>query len=65
MNDQEIQVEIAEGVRVRVARSMVADVISKTEPVAGNQDTQMSPKRINLRLNQNQKIPGRPRNQKI
>lgn len=29
----EIQVEIAEGVRVRVVRSMVAEVRSKTEPV--------------------------------
>lgn len=33
MNDQELQVEIAENVRVRVARSMVADLLSKTEAV--------------------------------
>jgi preprotein translocase subunit YajC len=34
MSDQELQVEIAEGVRVRVARAMVADLLSKTEPVS-------------------------------
>ncbi len=33
INDQELQVEIAEGVKVRVARAMVADLLSKTEPV--------------------------------
>jgi preprotein translocase subunit YajC len=30
--DNEIEVEIAEGVRVRVVRSTVAQVLSKTEP---------------------------------
>ena len=34
VNDQELQVEIADGVRVRVVRSMVASLLSKTEPVA-------------------------------
>src|SRR3990167_10858043 len=34
VNDQELQVEIAEGVRVRVARSMVTSLLSKTEPIA-------------------------------
>ncbi|MBP9692284.1 MAG: preprotein translocase subunit YajC [Alphaproteobacteria bacterium] len=34
VSDQELQVEIAEGVRVRVARAMVAELISKTEPVS-------------------------------
>lgn len=34
VNDQELLVEIAEGVRVRVARSMVASLLSKTEPVS-------------------------------
>lgn len=34
VNDQELQVEIAEGVRVRVARAMVADLLSKTEPAS-------------------------------
>lgn len=34
VNNQELQVEIAEGVRVRVARGMVADLLSKTEPAA-------------------------------
>ena len=32
--DGEIEVEIAEGVKVRVVRSTVAQVISKTEPAA-------------------------------
>ena len=32
MNDQELQVEIADGVRVRVVRAMVASLLSKTEP---------------------------------
>lgn len=32
LNDQEVQVEIAEGIRVRVQRGMVAQVISKTQP---------------------------------
>lgn len=31
--DQEIEVEIADGVRVKVVRSMLSDVRSKSEPV--------------------------------
>lgn len=31
-NDRELQVEIAENVRVRVLRSMVAEILAKTEP---------------------------------
>ena len=34
INDGEVQVEIAEGVRVRIVRSMVQEVLSKTEPVS-------------------------------
>jgi preprotein translocase subunit YajC len=34
INDSEIQIEIAEGVRVRVVRHMVQEVLSKTEPVS-------------------------------
>ncbi len=34
VNDQELQVEIAEGVRVRVLRAMVVDLLSKTEPAS-------------------------------
>lgn len=34
VSDQELQVEIAEGVRVRVVRSMVSSLLSKTEPVS-------------------------------
>ena len=33
VDDDQIEIEIAEGVRVRQLRSMVADVRSKTEPV--------------------------------
>jgi preprotein translocase subunit YajC len=32
VNDAELQVEIAEGVRVRVLRATVTDILAKTEP---------------------------------
>lgn len=32
ISDTELQVEVADGVRVRVVRSTISDVISKTEP---------------------------------
>lgn len=35
VTDTEVSVEIAEGVRVRVVRSTITEVLSKTEPVAG------------------------------
>ena len=35
INDQEVSVEIADGVRVRVARGTIADVVSKSGPAAG------------------------------
>ena len=38
VNDQELQVEISEGVRVRIARPMVATVLSKTEPVSDSSE---------------------------
>lgn len=34
VGDEELQVEVAEGVRVRVIRSTVSDVLAKTEPAA-------------------------------
>jgi preprotein translocase subunit YajC len=34
VSDTEVIIEIAEGVRVRVARGTIADVLSRTEPVA-------------------------------
>ncbi|MBP6952245.1 MAG: preprotein translocase subunit YajC [Alphaproteobacteria bacterium] len=34
ISDQEVQVEIAEGVRVRVVRAMISQILSKTEPVS-------------------------------
>lgn len=38
INDQELQIEIADDVKVRVARAMVADRISKTEPVSDSHE---------------------------
>ncbi len=35
VSDTELQVEIADEVRVRVARAMVSDVLSRTEPAKG------------------------------
>ncbi len=35
--DTELNVEIADGVRVRVMRSMIGDVLAKTEPVKGGE----------------------------
>lgn len=35
-DDREIQVEIAEGVRVRVARQMISEVRAKSEPAKGD-----------------------------
>jgi preprotein translocase subunit YajC len=32
VNDAEVQVEIAEGVRVRVLRATITDILAKTEP---------------------------------
>ncbi len=34
--DGELQVEIAEGVRVKVARSTISEVLAKTEPAKGS-----------------------------
>lgn len=34
ISDQEVQVEIAEGVRIRVVRAMISQILSKTEPVS-------------------------------
>ena len=36
IDDHELEVQIAEGVKVRAQRSLVADVRTKPEPVAGN-----------------------------
>ncbi|MDA8229994.1 MAG: preprotein translocase subunit YajC [Magnetospirillum sp.] len=39
VSDTEVAVEIAEGVRVRVVRSTIQDILTKTEPVAGKEGT--------------------------
>ena len=36
--DSELQVEIAEGVRVKVARATISEVLAKTEPAKGSAD---------------------------
>jgi preprotein translocase subunit YajC len=36
VSDQEIQLEIAEDVRIRVVRSMISSVVSKTDPIANS-----------------------------
>lgn len=38
VNDEEVLVDIADGVRVRVVRSTIANVLAKTEPVAAKSD---------------------------
>jgi preprotein translocase subunit YajC len=43
VNDQELQVEIAEGVRVRVMRSTVSDILAKTEPRAAAEPADTTP----------------------
>jgi preprotein translocase subunit YajC len=36
VDDAEVELQIAEGVRVRAMRSLIAEVRAKAEPVAGN-----------------------------
>lgn len=43
ISDQELQVEIADNVRVRVARSMVASLLSKTEVVSETAEETSAP----------------------
>jgi preprotein translocase subunit YajC len=38
VSDDEVSVEIAEGVKVKVARGMISNVLSKTEPAKGGSD---------------------------
>lgn len=38
VSEEEVLVEIADGVRVRVARSTISSVLSKTEPVAAKSE---------------------------
>lgn len=39
MNDNELQIEVAEGVRVRVVRATIQEVLSKSEPAEGESDS--------------------------
>ena len=41
MSDQELSVDLADGVRVRVVKGMIADVRGKNEPAPAN-DTKSS-----------------------
>lgn len=43
VDDNELQVEIAEGVRVRVVRSTIQQVLSKTEPASKDEAKQKQP----------------------
>lgn len=63
INDQELQVEIAEGVRVRIARALVADLLSKTEPVAEVTEEKKSPesKKPTVAHPETKKRGGRPK----
>jgi preprotein translocase subunit YajC len=38
LSDTEVSVEIADGVRVKVMRTAIAEVLAKTEPVGGGKD---------------------------
>ena len=38
IDDNEVMVEIADGVKVRVQRGMIAAILTKTEPVKGDKD---------------------------
>jgi preprotein translocase subunit YajC len=39
VNDEELAVEIAEGIKVRVQRGLIASVQSKSQPAVGNEPT--------------------------
>jgi preprotein translocase subunit YajC len=43
VNDDEVMVDIAEGMRVRVVRSTITTVLAKTEPVAAKGDKDEAP----------------------
>ncbi|HET7594571.1 MAG TPA: preprotein translocase subunit YajC [Stellaceae bacterium] len=43
VNDDEVMVDIAEGMRVRVVRSTITTVLAKTEPVAAKGDKDDAP----------------------
>lgn len=45
-SDQEVQVEIAEEVRVRVLRSSITEVLSKTDPVANSESDTAKSKKV-------------------
>ncbi len=47
VSDTELQVEIADEVRVRVARAMVSDVLSRTEPAKGDEKPAEKPQGAN------------------
>ncbi|MGB0747716.1 MAG: preprotein translocase subunit YajC [Magnetospiraceae bacterium] len=38
VNDEELEVEIADGIKVRVRRALIAEGIAKTQPAAANSD---------------------------
>lgn len=50
VNDQEIEVEIADGVKVKVARAMVVNVVSKSHPVAEKADPSEKKESVEARV---------------
>lgn len=44
IDDNEVQVEIAEGVRVRVHRGLISTVLAKAQPASDAKDTSENPK---------------------
>lgn len=46
IGDNEVQVEIADGVRVRVAKSTISNILTRGEPVKGSKDDDAAEKPI-------------------
>ena len=59
VSDQELQVEIAEGIRVRVARAMIADRLSRTEPAPESSDNPSSTEKKKPKLSATKKTLSR------
>ena len=64
-NDQEVQVEIADGVRVRIAKATITQVLAKTEPLKtstvamaqGNAESLDIEKDVTIIASKNKKLP--------
>jgi preprotein translocase subunit YajC len=56
--DEEVSVEIAEGVRVRVVRGTIANVLAKTEPAKGGRDDKDTTEVVAAKPDQAPQAPG-------